>query len=107
MAAAATVFSGTGHKRRHYFMFINIYERKTLGVCRAAVNPLDTPGQCRSALVPTETALRFHRYRGGTMAPTNRETKGQPTRFGRRRFLGGLGAGVAGTAGALTFGNVE
>jgi hypothetical protein len=41
------------------------------------------------------------------MASSKREATDQPTRFGRRRFLSGLGVGVAGTAGALTLGNVE
>jgi len=41
------------------------------------------------------------------MADKNRETGRTSNRFGRRRFLGGVGAGVAGAAGALTLSKVE
>src|SRR5688572_22643447 len=41
------------------------------------------------------------------MAQTDHETARQSNGLGRRRFLGGVGAGLIGTAGAVTLNNVE
>jgi len=41
------------------------------------------------------------------MAKSDRHTQGQPVQLGRRRFLGGLGAGAAGVAGTLFLNDVE
>jgi hypothetical protein len=41
------------------------------------------------------------------MAQSEHDTDGRPRRFGRRRFLSGIGVGAAGAAGALVLSDVE